>query len=224
LISTIIGGVLAVAGAYFLWPSWESLQFPFRISKALLANKNYLERIRFELSSKSGFHPRVLGDKRKAEIENINLDESLKAMRNEPFKIRRKIRNAQKIASLNKEVTKRLSSMASFLPELKDFNEISEASELMDLLGLIMEKLSMGIRKGESRKIKNELEMTSLVMEAKLERLKDEYDPDQITLESWILPYEILVSELKKIAEPLKEMVLLTDDMLEKESKEVARE
>jgi uncharacterized membrane protein YccC len=227
LMATIIGGLLAMAGAYFLWPSWETLQFPFRISKALLANRNYLERIRFELSFKSGFHPRVLGDKRKAEIENINLEEALKAMRNEPFRIRKKIRNAQKIAELNKEVTKRISSMASFLPELKELNDFSETSELMDLLGVVMEKLSVGIRKAESRKIKNELEMTCLVMEAKLELLKDNYDPTlngQITVDNWILPYEIVVSELKKIAEPLKEMILLTDDMIEKESKEVAKE
>jgi uncharacterized membrane protein YccC len=227
LLATIIGGLLAVAGAYFLWPSWETLQFPFRISKALTANKNYLNRIKYEFASRTGFHPRVLADKRKAEIENINLEESLKVMRNEPYRIRKKIKNAQKIADLNKLLTKHLSSWASFLPELKNLDEFPEAIEFIDLITIIMEKLSAGIVPGESRKIKNELEITSLVMEAKLELLKDHFDNSlnpKMTLETWILPYELVVSELKKIAAPIKEMILLTDDMIEIENRQVAKE
>ena len=217
LFFTVIGGVLAVGGAYFLWPNWETLQFPLRISKALLANRSYLQQIEHEVQIHNGFHPRVIADRRKAEIENINLETSLKAIKMEPYRIRSKIKNAEDMVVNNKSLTRELTSFAASLPELKHCPHFPEAIEMLELLRDVLNQLAIGIRKEDEKKLINEIEMNSLVMDTKIEILKDTLEEKGgsmvTTKESPLVPYLIFVSELKKIAEPIKNLIKLNSQI-----------
>jgi hypothetical protein len=113
-------------------------------------------------------------------------------------------------------LTRELTSLASSLPELKGSSNYPEAYELIELCVIILNSLSKGINKGESKKIINELEMTSLVLDAKLEVLKDtletEGESNIAIKESVLIPYQIIAAELKKITEPIKALVELSDE------------
>src|SRR5439155_12347783 len=42
LISTIVGGLMALAAAVIFWPTWERSRFPRTLAQAIRANRDYL--------------------------------------------------------------------------------------------------------------------------------------------------------------------------------------
>jgi uncharacterized membrane protein YccC len=214
LLATLIGGMLSILAAYVLWPSWESMQFPARLSKALLANKNLLWQIGHELQDKTGFHARVVSDQRKAEAENINLLDTVKRLAQEPDSIRDRVKNAQKLAYYNNRLTNELTSFAAFLPSLKADFDYAEASTIINELARIIEGLAADIAQNKPIHHKPDLDAILKRMEVEIKEieqiLQNSSQKPQL-LEEMVLNYELIYSLLDKIAHELGSMINLMD-------------
>lgn len=215
LLATLIGGMLSILAAYVLWPSWESMQFPARMAKALRANKNYLWQIGHELQDKAGFHARVVSDQRKAEAENINLLDTVKRLAQEPDSIRDRVKNAQKLAYFNNRLTKELSSFAAFLPSLKADFDYTEAVNIIHELTQVMEELAIDIAQNKPVRHKPDLDAILRRMEVEIKEieqiLQNSSQKPQL-MEEMVLNYELIYSLLDKIAHELGSMMNLMDE------------
>jgi hypothetical protein len=214
LLATLIGGMLAILGAYVLWPRWESMQFPARMAKALNANKNYLFQIGRELQDKRGFHARVVSDQRKAEAENNNLLDTVKRLAQEPDSIRAKVKNAQKLAYFNNRLTKELTSFAAFLPSLKGDFDYTEAVEIIRELTGIIDGLEMDMARNKPVTSKPNLDVLFKKMALEIyeiEQMMQSKDTSMRPLEDMLLNYELIYSLLDKIAHELGSMIQLMD-------------
>jgi uncharacterized membrane protein YccC len=149
MLSTTIGGVLAVGAAYLLWPRWESVQFPQLLARALQANKNYLLQIGHELASQAGFHPRVIAARRKAEVGNLNARESIKRLELERGWHRDPSRNAQHLVEHVGRLTRELTALAAFLPRLRTDNLPPQTYELIDACAGVLDRFSAAVATGE---------------------------------------------------------------------------
>jgi uncharacterized membrane protein YccC len=214
LLATLIGGMLSILAAYVLWPSWESMQFPARMAKALKANRDYLWQIGHELQDKTGFHARVVSDQRKAEAENINLLDTVKRLAQEPDSIRDRVKNAQKLAYYNNRLTKELTSFAAFLPSLKADFDYTEAVSIIQELTKIMDELSIDIAQNKPVLHKPDLEaiLGRMQVEIKeIEQILHNSNQKSNQLEEMVLNYELIYSLLDKIAHELSSMMNLMD-------------
>lgn len=215
LFSTVIGALLSVIAAYTLWPSWESLHFPLRMAKSVSENKNYLEQIGFELHSGTGFHSRLIAHRRKAEVENINLEDSLKQLKHEPLKLNKNFKRAQSLANLNKKLTRELTAFSSFLPEVRGNIDFQEAEDAINYSARILERIALAIQNKEEVEISSDFYANLNEIEAKIKMIKANgfnAKSNTLTLETSLLPHEIVYSELKRIINIIKEIVELLKD------------
>jgi uncharacterized membrane protein YccC len=149
MLATTIGGVLAVGASYLLWPRWESVQFPQLVAKALQANRNYLLQIGHELAAQSGFHPRVVAARRKAEVANLNAGESIKRLELESGWHRHGLRDAQKTVEHAGRLTRELTALAAFLPGLRTDGLPPGTLDLVDAGAGVLDRLSAAVAAGE---------------------------------------------------------------------------
>jgi uncharacterized membrane protein YccC len=149
MLSTTIGGVLAVGAAYLLWPRWESVQFPQLLAKALQADKGYLQQIGHELASQAGFHPRVIAARRKAEVRHLNARESIKRLELERGWHRDPSRNAQQLVERAGRLTRELTALAAFLPRLRTDDLPPETYALIEAGAGVLDRLSAAVAAGE---------------------------------------------------------------------------
>src|SRR2546428_444475 len=145
LIATLIGAVLSVAAAYILWPSWEHIRFRARIVKVLRANKRYLLQIEHELKEKQGFHMRVIGDRRKAEVETINALDAIKRIEKEPGKKEIRVEIANLLAFHNSKLTKELNAFTAILPRVIINFDFPETEAFMIESSNILEEMAIAI-------------------------------------------------------------------------------
>jgi uncharacterized membrane protein YccC len=209
LIATAIGGMLAVTAAYILWPSWESMQFPTVIASAIKANKNYLLQIEHELKLDSGFHSRLIADRRKAEVENINALESIKRIQLEPGSKRLRVKYAQRLTYHNSKLTRELTSFVAFLPGLHI--KSPDAYSLIEKLSLALEEVIVAIQQGihfNSSLLQKEV---SLQLDQVRQRT---YTPilDIYRAENELLQEEVIYSHLEKITHEITAIMQLIND------------
>jgi uncharacterized membrane protein YccC len=210
LLATLIGGMLSILAAYVLWPSWESMQFPARMAKALVANSNYLWQIGHALQDKSGFHARVISDQRKAEAENNNLLDTVKRLAHEPDSIRDKVKNAQKLAYYNSRLTRELTSFAAFLPSLQADFDYTEAGEIIKELTQMLDELTTNIAQNQPVAKKPDLEILFRRMETEIKEISQmlQHSTNNAQpLGDMLLNYELIYSLLDKIAHELGAMI-----------------
>ncbi|MBD0256404.1 MAG: FUSC family protein [Cytophagales bacterium] len=149
MLSTTIGGVLAVGAAFLLWPRWESVQFPQLMAKALQADRAYLQQIGHELASQAGFHQRVIAARRKAEVRHLNARESIKRLDLERGWHRDPSRNAQQLVERAGRLTRELTALAAFLPRLRTHDLPPETFALIDACAGVLDRLSAAVAAGE---------------------------------------------------------------------------
>jgi len=118
LFATSLGGVLAITGAFLLWPDWERSQVRSIIAKGILANRDLLIQLQHELMAQTGFHARIIADRRKAEVSNLAIADSIVRLKLEPGTLKEKLQLAQSISFQNGRLTRELTSLAALLPGL----------------------------------------------------------------------------------------------------------
>ncbi|MGV3588071.1 MAG: FUSC family protein [Adhaeribacter sp.] len=119
LFATVLGVILSVTAAFLLWPDWERTKVRFVMARGLRANFNLLQQLHHELLSQTGFHARIIADRRKAESANIEIAESVKRLQLEPGTKKQKQKIAQNLAFYNVRLSRELLSLAALLPQIK---------------------------------------------------------------------------------------------------------
>lgn len=119
LLSTVLGVILSVAAAFLLWPEWERTKVRAVMAQAFRANRHLLTQLHHELVAQTGFHARIIASRRKAEIANLTVADSVTRLKLEPGTKKQKLKVARSIAYYNGRLTRELTSLAALLPQIK---------------------------------------------------------------------------------------------------------
>lgn len=93
-VDTVLGGVLALAAAYLLWPLWQRGAFLPQCAAAVRAERAYLA-IAFALPGDGRLsHPELMRTRHQAERASDNADATLRRMLSEPRRARGDVRSA----------------------------------------------------------------------------------------------------------------------------------
>lgn len=203
LLATTIGGALSVGAVFLLWPNWERIQFPSRIAKAIRLNKNYLLQIGHELEVKAGFHARVIADRRKAELENQRILETIRRMSLEPGISKDAVENAQALAHHTVRLTRELTSFSAFLPGVMAAPEFGEAGKFIDACATSLEESASVIEHEESTDASHDFTHLLKEMEAQIRSVRSQFETDSENyqeLGNKLLSYELIYSHLESIS------------------------
>jgi uncharacterized membrane protein YccC len=213
LMATAIGGMMAVTAAYLLWPSWERMQFPVRMARAIRFNRNYLLQIGHELQDKAGFHARVIADHRKAEVENMNTLEAIKRMALEPGTTKTALQQAQTLAFHNAKLTRELTAFSAFLPGLTSTFDFPEAHELIAECGQALETMATAIEAGRPLEgLRPQLNSLCKDLEQEMKGIEAQIQtqPEHVLqAESELLNFELICSQLNTITSEIFAMAKL---------------
>ncbi|MDQ3291566.1 MAG: FUSC family protein [Bacteroidota bacterium] len=203
LFATSLGGILAIIGAFLLWPDWERSQVRNIIAKGFLTNRDLLLQLQHELAAQTGFHARIIADRRKAEIANLNIADSIVRLQLEPGTKKQKLQVAQSISYQNKRLTRELTSFAALLPGFDRNESFPEAISALDLYAQILGKFAESIKTETPFNdsipsdlpfpdIKSVLQPSSIPVSSKIK--------NQLHLDANTLKEELLHEQVKKIA------------------------
>jgi uncharacterized membrane protein YccC len=115
LLSTLIGGALALAAALLFWPRWEQSQSPGIIAAALRANRKYLEAIATQFAQGKPFAGDVILAKREAERANSQATASLRRLLAEPAHQHRYAEQAAALTTYNQRLTRAITLLGHHL-------------------------------------------------------------------------------------------------------------
>ncbi|MDB6067783.1 MAG: hypothetical protein JWR26_3991 [Pedosphaera sp.] len=118
LLSTLLGGGLALLGARAFWPIWAREKFPALLAAAIRANKTYLQALSLSFSkSAAGTRDMIMMAKRRAENANRFVAASLERLLSEPVGRREKAERDAALTTYNQRVTRALSGIAIHLED-----------------------------------------------------------------------------------------------------------
>lgn len=141
--STLAGGLLALGAAFVFWPAWERGRFPAIFSKALAANRAYLDCVLRHLRDGIREDDEIVRSRIAAEISNSDAFSSLRRMIGDPKNQRDGLQHSAALANGNQRIIHALSAIAlhlddqpSLYPELLDRIETLAGSAFETLLAL----------------------------------------------------------------------------------------
>lgn len=114
-IDTAVGALLAFIGNYFFWPSWEFMNLPLFIKKAIEANRNYLTEISRFYNNKGDVPTSYRLARKNAFVSLGNLMSSYQRMEQEPKSKQKQQQQVYKIAVLNHTLLSSLASMGTYI-------------------------------------------------------------------------------------------------------------
>ncbi len=118
LLDTVLGGALALAAGYALWPSLERQHFPQQMAAAMRANRDFLQRLAAALALRGGATPALAEARRAAEVESGNAAASFQRMLGEPASQRGDVTLGYALVTFGGRMTRELTALASHLPAL----------------------------------------------------------------------------------------------------------
>ncbi|CAM2758739.1 TIGR01666 family membrane protein [Flavobacterium succinicans] len=119
IIDTLIGAIIAYTFNHFFWPSWEFINTPKHIEKAIQANKNYLNQIALFYNEKGTVSTVYKVARKNAFVEIGNLMASFQRMSQEPKSKQVKIAQVYKLAVLNHTLLSSIASMGTYIQSHK---------------------------------------------------------------------------------------------------------
>jgi uncharacterized membrane protein YccC len=119
ILDTVVGGALAFLANHFLWPSWEFLNIPSHIEKAISANQNYLKEISIFYNKKGKISTSYRLARKNAFIEIGNLMASFQRMAQEPKSKQKQLPQVYKLAVLNHSLLSSLASLGTYIQSHK---------------------------------------------------------------------------------------------------------
>lgn len=114
-IDTAVGALLAFIGNYFFWPSWEFMNLPSFIKKAIEANRDYLLEISRYYNAKGEVPTSYRLARKNAFVSLGNLMSSYQRMEQEPKSKQKQQQQIYKIAVLNHTLLSSLASMGTYI-------------------------------------------------------------------------------------------------------------
>ena len=119
IIDTLVGVILAFIANHFLWPSWEFLQVPIHLEKAIKSNLLYLNEIAIYYNKKGSISTSYRLARKNAFIEIGNLMASYLRMTQEPKSKQQQLPLVYKLAVLNHSLMSSLASLGTYIQSHK---------------------------------------------------------------------------------------------------------
>jgi uncharacterized membrane protein YccC len=119
LLSTLLGGALALIAALFFWPAWEQEKFGTLLVAAIEANRTYLDSMSNWLGFTGTTKTTPLMAKRRAENANRFAAASLERLLAEPAGRKENPERAAALATYNQRITRSLTALAVLLQDGK---------------------------------------------------------------------------------------------------------
>jgi uncharacterized membrane protein (TIGR01666 family) len=126
IIDTVVASALTFIGNYFLWPSWEFMNLPVFIKKAIEANRNYLAEISQYYNQKGLVTTPYRLARKDAFVELGNLMSSYQRMAQEPKSKQKQQQQVYKLAVLNHTLLSSIASLGTYIQSHKTY-KASEA-------------------------------------------------------------------------------------------------
>lgn len=130
ILDTFAGAILAFLANSFIWPSWEFLNLPQFISKAITANRNYLNEISILYNEKGEVTTPYRLARKEAFVAIGNLMASFQRMIQEPKSKQNKLQQVYKLTVINHSLLSSLASLGTYIQSHKTtqaseaFNEV----------------------------------------------------------------------------------------------------
>ena len=119
ILDTIVGAALAFLANHFLWPSWEFLNIPLYLEKAIKANQDYLKEISIFYNKKGNISTSYRLARKNAFIEIGNLMASFQRMVQEPKSKQKQMPQVYKLTVLNHSLLSSLASLGTYIQSHK---------------------------------------------------------------------------------------------------------
>jgi uncharacterized membrane protein YccC len=119
ILDTLTGALLAFLANYFLWPSWELLNIPKYLEKAITANRNYVKEISVYYNKKGELPTAYRLARKQAFIEVGNLMASFQRMLQEPKSKQIKLPQVYKLTVLNHTLLSSAASLGTYIQSHK---------------------------------------------------------------------------------------------------------
>ncbi|TDE07603.1 FUSC family protein [Flavobacterium sandaracinum] len=119
ILDTLVGATLAFLANHFLWPSWEFLNIPVHLEKAIKANQDYLKEISLFYNKKGTISTSYRLARKNAFIEIGNLMASFQRMVQEPKSKQRQMPQVYKLTVLNHSLLSSLASLGTYIQSHK---------------------------------------------------------------------------------------------------------
>jgi uncharacterized membrane protein YccC len=119
ILDTLVGAVLAFLANHFLFPTWEFLNTPIHLKKAIAANQEYLKEIALFYNKKGNISTSYRLARKNAFIEIGNLMASFQRMSQEPKSKQRQLPQVYKLAVLNHSLLSSLASLGTYIQSHK---------------------------------------------------------------------------------------------------------
>jgi uncharacterized membrane protein (TIGR01666 family) len=130
VMDTLIGGVLAFAANYLLWPSWEFLNLRVFLKKSIKANYHYLKEISLFYNEKGQVTTSYKIARKFAFIEIGNLMNSFQRMTQEPKSKQKQLPQLYKLVELNYSLVSSSASLGTYIQTHKT----SKASDTFNVV------------------------------------------------------------------------------------------
>lgn len=119
ILDTVVGAALAFLANHFLWPSWEFLNIPLYLEKAIKANEDYLKEISVFYNKKGNISTSYRLARKNAFIEIGNLMASFQRMVQEPKSKQKQMPQVYKLTVLNHSLLSSLASLGTYIQSHK---------------------------------------------------------------------------------------------------------
>lgn len=126
ILDTCVGALLAFLANSFIWPSWEFLNLSKFISKAITANRNYLNQISILYNEKGEVTTAYRLARKEAFVDIGNLMASFQRMIQEPKSKQNKLQQVYKLTVINHSLLSSLASLGTYIQSHKT-TQASEA-------------------------------------------------------------------------------------------------
>ncbi|MND62601.1 Inner membrane protein YccS [compost metagenome] len=210
MMNTILGGVIAVASAYLLWPKWQHVKLGHFLGHAIKANRVYLMQIGHELKEKTGFHARLIGLRRKAEVANLNMAEALKKVKYEPGASKTLIAFGENLAFYNAKLTREITAFGAILPGISKEFEFPITYSLIDECANLLHDLSESLENDQLICVRHSFTRFFLDIDKRIVSIRESVATanveEQKKMERQLLDYELIRSQMDIITTEIAAM------------------
>lgn len=132
VMDTLVGGILAFAANYLLWPSWEFLNVRVFLQKSVKANYDYLKEISIFYNEKGEVTTSYKVARKFAFIEIGNLMNSFQRMTQEPKSKQKQLPQLYKLVELNYSLLSSAASLGTYIQTHKTTKASEAFNVVMD--------------------------------------------------------------------------------------------
>jgi uncharacterized membrane protein YccC len=150
---TVLGAALALAAGYVLWPQWERDQLRDRLSRAIRADRAYVDAVIQALAQRSGGQTDLVALRRQAEMAVANADAGFQRMLAEPAHRPQLLPVGFNLLVYLHRISRHATALAALLEGLQSSNEPlpeQRLAQLRELLDAVFEDLARLVSEGRA--------------------------------------------------------------------------